>query len=119
MAAGEAKDDVPKQLDENSVGKKWDFVSLVSSSGQRVVLDAAVAEECDVLASMLKRGADFSEGRSRVVTFPTIRTEVLEKFVEYLYYRHCYKDSSGPIPEFEINDDLVLDLLLVANYLDE
>eukprot|EP01068_Selenidium_serpulae_P012012 Selendium_serpulae@DN5758_c0_g1_i1.p1 len=105
-------------MTDNKTEALWEFATLVSSTGGRVVLDRKVAEECDVLSRMLNR-TEFSEGRSRTVSFPTIRTEVLQKFVEYLYYRHCYKDVRGRIPEFEIQDDVVLDLLLAANYLNE
>lgn len=43
--------------------------------------------------------------------------KIFEKVLEYLYYRYKHTDSPEPIPEFHIDDDLVLELLPVANFL--
>lgn len=43
--------------------------------------------------------------------------KLLEKVLEYLYYRYKHTDSGEEIPDFAIDEEIVLDLLSVANYL--
>ncbi|CAK9044170.1 ATPase family AAA domain-containing protein 3 [Durusdinium trenchii] len=59
----------------------------------------------------------FKEGQTNEIQLPTITGKLLEKVIEYLYFKYKYTDAKVPIPEFPIDDDVVLDLLLVANYL--
>jgi len=38
--------------------------------------------------------------------------------VDYLQYKDKYKNASGTIPEFVIDPEVALELLVAANYLD-
>ncbi len=42
---------------------------------------------------------------------------MFQKVLEYLYYKWRNTDSKQPIPEFPLEEDIVLDLLPVANFL--
>jgi len=90
------------------------FVNLYSSDGHRFVLDEWIAMECETFKKMLKfenQGGDTKELKL------DIKAKLLEKVIEYLYYKYKYTDSRETIPDFPIDDDCVLDLLMVANYL--
>jgi transcription elongation factor B subunit 1 len=64
---------------------------------------------------MLEGG--FKEAEEGVVRFPDIQGMVLEKVVKYLHYKFKHAKSTGKIPEFEIEPEVALELLVAANYL--
>ena len=49
---------------------------------------------------------------------PMSRGSVLEKTVQYFYYKLRHTNSSGPLPEFKIEPEQALELLMAANFLD-
>merc|ERR1711982_112883 len=96
--------------------EKFSYVKLVSADQHQFFLDRRIAYECDTFRKMIEQDA-FQEGQTQEIKLPTITGKLLEKVIEYLYYKYKYTDSRVPIPEFQIENDDVLDLLLVANYL--
>ena len=46
------------------------------------------------------------------------RSHVLEKICTYFAYKVRYTNSSTEIPEFPIQPDIALELLMAANFLD-
>ena len=44
--------------------------------------------------------------------------QVLEKVIQYCYYKLKYTNSTQPIPEFAIEPEVALELLMAANFLD-
>ena len=46
------------------------------------------------------------------------RGSVLEKTVQYFYYKLRHTNSPGPLPEFKIEPEQALELLMAANFLD-
>ena len=61
---------------------------------------------------------DFVEGQQGEVRFPDINAKVLEKTVQYFYYKMKHTNHSGPPAEFKIEPEEALELLMAANYLD-
>ena len=61
---------------------------------------------------------DFVEGQQGEVRFPDINAKVLEKTVQYFYYKLKHTNHQGPLPEFKIAPELALELLMAANFLD-
>mmetsp|Transcript_97998 Transcript_97998/g.227259 ORF Transcript_97998/g.227259 Transcript_97998/m.227259 type:complete len:108 (-) Transcript_97998:86-409(-) len=92
------------------------YVRLVSADGHQFYLDSRIAFECETFRKMVEQD-HFKEGQTKVIHLPTITGKVLEKVIEYLYYKYKYTDSKAAIPEFPIDDDMVLDLLSVSHYL--
>ena len=60
----------------------------------------------------------FSEGQTGEIKFPEINAKVLEKTVQYFYYKLKYTNHQGALPPFPIESDLALELLMAANFLD-
>ena len=64
----------------------------------------------------------FSESSSREITFPEIPGAILEKTIQYCYYKARYGGSAGGnqgrIPEFVIEPEIALELLMCSTYLD-
>mmetsp|Transcript_112984 Transcript_112984/g.324723 ORF Transcript_112984/g.324723 Transcript_112984/m.324723 type:complete len:114 (+) Transcript_112984:70-411(+) len=96
--------------------ESFSVLRLVSADGHEFYLDRRIAYECDTFRKMVEQGG-FKEGQMNEIKLNNITGRLLEKVIEYLYYRYKYTDAKVPIPEFPIDDDMVLDLLVVANYL--
>lgn len=64
------------------------------------------------------RAGDFKESQTAEVKFPDINSKVLEKTVQYFYYKLKYTNHQGQLPEFKIEPEYALELLMAANYLD-
>jgi len=71
--------------------------------------------ECWVLCTP---SGNFTEQQHGEVTFPDISAKVLEKTVQYFYYKLRHTNHSGPLPEFKIEPESALELLMAANFLD-
>jgi len=50
--------------------------------------------------------------------FESIDTPVLERVIQYFYYKHKYDHSETFPPKFQLDTDSLVALLLAANYLD-
>mmetsp|Transcript_75526 Transcript_75526/g.161807 ORF Transcript_75526/g.161807 Transcript_75526/m.161807 type:complete len:117 (-) Transcript_75526:101-451(-) len=96
--------------------ESFSYLKLISADGHQFFLDRRIAYECDTFRKWVEQD-HFKEGQTNEIKLPTITGKLLEKVIEYLYYKYKYTDSKVAIPEFPIDDDVVLDLLLVANYL--
>ena len=59
----------------------------------------------------------FAESRGEI-SLPEISAVVLEKLIQYLYYKVRYTHSSLRISEFKIEPEIALDLLIAAGYLE-
>eukprot|EP00401_Gymnodinium_catenatum_P011418 CAMPEP_0117525714 /NCGR_PEP_ID=MMETSP0784-20121206/35914_1 /TAXON_ID=39447 /ORGANISM="" /LENGTH=119 /DNA_ID=CAMNT_0005321923 /DNA_START=76 /DNA_END=435 /DNA_ORIENTATION=+ len=98
----------------------FSYLRIVSADNHVFYLDRRIAYECDTFKKMVEQG--FKEGQEDEIPLPTVTGKLLEKVIEYLYYKYKYTDAKVTIPEFEIDDgtggnEFVLDLLLVSNYL--
>eukprot|EP00386_Alphamonas_edax_P011146 GDKI01035455.1.p2 GENE.GDKI01035455.1~~GDKI01035455.1.p2 ORF type:complete len:115 (-),score=36.62 GDKI01035455.1:194-538(-) len=100
---------------EDKLVEQFEFVKLISSEGHEFLVDKPIAMQCETIRVMCESG--FQEGKTQEIPFPTITGKVLEKVVEYLYWRYKHTDSRTDPPDLPIDDDIVLELLLVANYL--
>ena len=63
------------------------------------------------------RTGQFAESRGEI-RFPEISTVILEKVIQYFYYKVKFTNSTVRIPEFQIEPDIALELLMAANFLD-
>ncbi len=60
----------------------------------------------------------FTEQQSGEICFREISTPILEKVIQYFYYKVKYTNSTSEIPEFPIDPEIALELLMAANFLD-
>lgn len=60
----------------------------------------------------------FAERQQGEIKFPELSAKVLEKTVQYFYYKLRYTNHTGPLPEFKIEPEFALELLMAANFLD-
>jgi len=61
---------------------------------------------------------NFRESEKNEIRLPEIAGDILGKIVEYLRYKDKYKNATGALPEFPIDPEFALELLVAANYLE-
>jgi len=67
---------------------------------------------------MLSGPGTFTEQELGEINFREISTPILEKVIQYFYYNLRYSNSTVEIPEFEVQPEIALELLMAANFLD-
>ncbi|MES1908331.1 MAG: hypothetical protein MHM6MM_001286 [Cercozoa sp. M6MM] len=100
-----------------------------TTSGDKIVLKSGEREflvdrEVAMCSAMIRRNLEnphFSEHAGKVpcITLDSIEPEVLQKVIEYMYYRHRYaqEDNEEPVPEFDCGDE-PMKVLSAAAFLD-
>jgi len=92
------------------------YVKLISATGTEVYCERSVAiAGSETMAAMLT--STMREAEENVIRFPDISGPILEKVVQYMYYKNQHSNSTGRLPEFDIKPEIALELLVAANYL--
>ncbi|EFA80285.1 putative transcription elongation factor B polypeptide 1 [Heterostelium album PN500] len=106
--------------DNNDSDFQSDILRLYSSTGHEFVLSRKMSYVSGTIKSMLGGGdnSSFMEDQNSEIRFREISTPVLEKVIQYFYFKNKYTNSTTDLPEFPINDKIVVDLLLCAHFLD-
>ena len=91
------------------------YVKLISAEGHEFFVDRQCAQTSGTIKAMLSGSFTESSGE---IKFPEILTPILEKVIQYFYYKASYKNSQVRIPEFAIEPEVALELLMAANFLD-
>ncbi|OEH76764.1 uncharacterized protein LOC34623276 [Cyclospora cayetanensis] len=104
-----------EQPDHQEGSERGEVVRLISAEGRPVEVPVRVARECEFLERMLS--GSFTESRTRELSLPNIRYRALSKVVEYLRRRAQWREGGGVPLEFEMDDDIAVDLLIAADYL--
>ena len=95
-----------------------DPVKLIASDGTEIYIDRRAAMVSGTIKAMLAGPGNFQESELGEIKFPEISAKILEKVVQYFYYKLKYTNHAGPLPEFKIEPEYALELLMAANYLD-
>mmetsp|Transcript_3064 Transcript_3064/g.7686 ORF Transcript_3064/g.7686 Transcript_3064/m.7686 type:complete len:101 (-) Transcript_3064:445-747(-) len=94
-------------------------VKLVSAEGFEFIIDYKAACVSNTIRNMLSSQGSFTETELGEVKFPEISTPILEKTIQYFYYKLRYQNSTTKnIPEFKVAPEIALELLMAANFLD-
>mmetsp|Transcript_29586 Transcript_29586/g.34043 ORF Transcript_29586/g.34043 Transcript_29586/m.34043 type:complete len:112 (-) Transcript_29586:4-339(-) len=92
------------------------FVKLLSADGCEFILSRRVALVSVTMKAMLE--GQFREADDATISFPEMSGLILEKVVQYLHYKVKFSNSPTRVPEFKIDPEHALELLVAANYLD-
>jgi len=93
------------------------YVKLISADDQEFFLDREIAcASSTTIRSMLE--GQFKEAQDGIIRFSNISGYVLERVVRYLLYKAQYSNSIARIPDFTIEPEIALELLIAAKYLD-
>mmetsp|Transcript_1223 Transcript_1223/g.1572 ORF Transcript_1223/g.1572 Transcript_1223/m.1572 type:complete len:107 (-) Transcript_1223:64-384(-) len=91
------------------------YVKLVSAEGAEYWVHRKCANVSGTIKAMLS--GRFAESKGEI-TFAEIRSVILEKVIQYMYYKVRYTNSKTKIPEHDIPPELALEILMAANFLD-
>ena len=93
------------------------FIKLVSAEGHEFFLERRIAiAGSKTMRTMLE--SQFREADEGLIRFPDISSHILEKVLQYMHYKVRYSDSNTRIPEFQIEPEIALELLVASSYLD-
>lgn len=93
------------------------YVKLVSEEGHEFFMDREIAIAASQTIRLMLEGS-FKEAQDNIIQLPAISGYILEKVVQYLHYKCQHSNSESRIPEFPIEPELALELLIAAKYLD-
>ncbi|CAJ0565440.1 unnamed protein product, partial [Mesorhabditis spiculigera] len=99
-------------------GPDSNYVKLVSSDGHEFFVKRDNALISGTIKAMLSGPGTFTENEANEVIFREIPSHVLVKVCNYFAYKTRYTNSAAEIPEFSIEPDVALELLMAANFLD-
>jgi transcription elongation factor B subunit 1 len=102
-------------MDHDPEDTQGRMVKLISMEGHEFLVDKKCAMVSGTIKAMLE--GQFAESRGEI-RFPEIPGHILEKVVQYLYYKVRYTNTPQRVPNFNIEPEIALDLLMASNYLD-
>jgi transcription elongation factor B subunit 1 len=113
----------PKEkMSESSISHHKEYITLVSAEGYEFVISKQAAVIAKTIKAMVEAcgAGTFDENKHK---FEQIGAVVLEMVCRYLSHRHNIGSESAGFPPLESldpkrDDQLVIELLLAANYLD-
>jgi len=94
-----------------------DWVRMYSREGHEFMLGLTEANRSGTIGAVLKMHTAM-EAKTHTIRFGTIRTHILEKIVQYFYYKMMYTNSNSVIPDFPIEPEIALEILMASNLLD-
>ena len=92
------------------------MIKLISSEGHEFIVEKNVANASATIKVMLE--SSFAESKQGEIRFQEISGLILEKVIQYLYFKVRYGNTNEKIPVFDIPPELALELLMASNYLD-
>merc|ERR1712023_253376 len=94
------------------------MVKLKSGDGHEFIIEREAAMVSGTIKNMLSSPGMFVES-SGEIKFPEINAQVLEKVCQYFHYKLKFTNNNSPqTPDFLIEPEVALELLMAANYLD-
>jgi len=107
-------------LDDEEVVPETKYIKLVSKEGHEFVADRAVCMASGTIRTLITGPGNWKENEGSIpsIEFEEISTKILEQVLRYFYYKARYDRSQPPLPNFDIDVENIVPLLLAANFLD-
>ncbi len=109
-------DETEREFDPNK-----EMVRLISKEGHEFIASRECCMASGTIRTLLTGPGNWkeTEGSSMpTIHFEEISTSVLEKVLQYFYYKHKYDHTPPPLPAFKIDVESIVPILLAANFLD-
>ncbi|CAI6377555.1 unnamed protein product [Macrosiphum euphorbiae] len=102
----------------NCEGPNSQYIKLISSDGQEFIVKREHALRSGTIRAMLSGPCHNADNEVNKIHLRLISSLVLSKVCMYLAYIHYYSRNPTGIPEFPIEPEIDIELLLAANFLD-
>eukprot|EP00761_Pharyngomonas_kirbyi_P014586 gb/GECH01014616.1/.p1 GENE.gb/GECH01014616.1/~~gb/GECH01014616.1/.p1 ORF type:complete len:119 (+),score=43.90 gb/GECH01014616.1/:1-357(+) len=109
------------QEEKNSPVEDFDasqMISIFSKDGYEFVVDKRVAMVSNTIKAMLTGIGEFKEQQEGKIYFDEMETNILEKVIQYFHYKCKYDEDPQNRPDFKIDPEIALELMMAAHYLD-
>jgi transcription elongation factor B subunit 1 len=103
---------------DDDLGGERVYVKLISMEGHEFFVDKSIATGSSTTIRTMLDGGQFRESTENVINFPDIAGYILERVIRYMHYKSRYSNSAARIPEFSIEPEYALELLIASKYLD-
>ena len=114
-----SENDEEHQRDEEGEEPKTNkYVKLISAEGHEFYVERKIAMAGSGTIRTMLEGHFFRESNENLIRFPDISSHILERVVGYIYYKAQHSQSTTRIPEFPIEPEIALELLIASKYLD-
>eukprot|EP01060_Flectonema_neradi_P029728 TRINITY_DN4170_c0_g4_i1.p1 TRINITY_DN4170_c0_g4~~TRINITY_DN4170_c0_g4_i1.p1 ORF type:complete len:111 (+),score=12.84 TRINITY_DN4170_c0_g4_i1:79-411(+) len=108
---------MPPKKQEEKPAVVFDASSLVTLRGADDC-EFVIDRQCALVSKLLKvQLEELKEGEDQVLSFPTIQPHILEKAIQYFYYKIRYDNDPEERVEFKVPPSIALDLMIVASHL--
>merc|ERR1712166_298831 len=107
-----------KKILTMTTGRNSKFIKLISNDDHEFYVERRATQVSGTLRAMLSGPGQFSEHDKNEIHFKGIPSHVLAKVVDYFNYKTKYTNSAREIPEFSVEPDMALEILMAANFLD-
>ncbi|KAF9974565.1 hypothetical protein BGZ73_002000 [Actinomortierella ambigua] len=104
-------------MSSSNSGDEQEFVTLESAEGFHFVIHREAAMLSGTIRSMLSSPGQFTESTENMIRFREIKAVILEKVIQYWYYKARYMNSVTEVPHFEIEPEYALETLMAADFL--
>ncbi|XP_069189720.1 elongin-C-like [Procambarus clarkii] len=94
------------------------YIKLISSDGHEFIIKKEHAFASKIIQAMLSGSSQFIEYEKNEITFGAIESHVLQKVSMYFTYNAQFNNSKMNNPEFPIDSEIALDILMAADFLD-
>lgn len=94
-----------------------EFIRLKSDDGVEVVVQREIIPYSNVLSMFLDETLEWEEAQTGVIQLGGFSGRMLERLAAYLYYRQRYEGQEN-FPDFSMEPEEALSMLLVGDYLD-
>ncbi|CCJ30536.1 unnamed protein product [Pneumocystis jirovecii] len=99
------------------MSSKPEFLKLISSDGFIFLIKRSQACISGTIREMLNESNNFLENKNNEINFKTINAKLLDIVCQYLYFHEKYKNAEC-VPEFPIEPDTAIELLMISDFLD-
>jgi len=95
-------------------------VKLISKEGDEFIVDRDCVMASGTIRAMLTGPGMWKETTTAIpeIQFESITTSILERVIQYFYYKKRFDHTNPPLPPFKLDTDHIIKLLLAANFLD-
>jgi len=108
--------------DDNFVGtcegSESMYIKIITSDDHEYIIKREYALLSKTIEAMLSGPGMCDDNETNIIHFREIPSHVLDKLCLYFTYKSKYTNSSNDIPEFTIEPEIALELLMAANFLD-